>query len=70
MRSFVVVPASSTRAPRCSAPDRFAAVTVVGITTTALTPNNLAASATACAWFPELGATTPRWREASGRLAR
>ena len=48
-RSAVVVPASTTRAPRRSAPLRFAAVTVVGITTVAGTPNSFAASATACA---------------------
>ena len=49
MRSAVVVPASTTRAPSRSAPPRLAGVTVVGITTVAGTPNSLAASATACA---------------------
>ena len=42
-------PASTTRAPSRSAPPRLAAVTVVGMTTVAGTPNSFAASATACA---------------------
>ena len=62
MRCAVVVPASTTRAPSRSAPHRLAAVTFVGITTVAGTPNIFAAIATACAWFPELGAITPRPR--------
>jgi hypothetical protein len=45
--SFVVVPASTTRAPSRSAPERFASVTVVGMTTVAPIPNNRAAIATA-----------------------
>ena len=70
MRSAVVFPASTTRAPRRSAPERFAAVTVVGMTTVAGTPNSFAARATACAWLPDEGATTPRARAAGSRCER
>ena len=70
IRSCVVVPASSMRAPSRSAPPRLAGVTVVGITTTAFTPNRRAASATACAWLPDDGATTPRARSSALRRAR
>ena len=56
------------RAPSRSAPARFAGVTVVGITTTAGTPNIFAAIATACAWLPDDGATTPRSRSAVAQL--
>jgi hypothetical protein len=62
MRSASCVPASSTRAPSRSAPRAWPAGAFVGITTVAGTPNSRAASATACAWLPDDGATTPRAR--------
>ena len=58
------------RAPSRSAPVRFAGVTVVGITTVAGTPNRRAASATAWAWFPDDGATTPRARTSGASRAK
>jgi hypothetical protein len=71
IRSAVVVPASSIRAPNRAAPSRFAAVTVVGITTLTGAPSSLPASATAWAWFPEDGATTPGTRiSGSSRLMK
>jgi hypothetical protein len=43
---------------------------VVGITATEGTPNIRAAIATACAWLPDDGATTPRRRSSSLSCAR
>ena len=70
MRCCVVVPASSTRAPSRSAPCRLGLVTVVGMTTVHGTPNSAAAAATACAWLPDEGATTPRARSSGDSRER
>jgi hypothetical protein len=47
-----------------------AAGAFTGITTVAGTPKRRAASATACAWFPDDGATTPRARASGASRAR
>ncbi len=63
--SSTVMPCSRTWAPYALVAATLGSGAASGMKTVAVAPSSWAASATPCAWFPALAATTPRARSAS-----